>query len=118
MQLLKIFTFESAHFLPNLPDGHKCKRLHGHSFKTTVTVQGALDPLFGWVIDYNDIKKVVDPFIDILDHRLLNEIPDLENPTSENIAIWLWNQLKPKLPILESIEIQETCTSACLYRGP
>jgi 6-pyruvoyltetrahydropterin/6-carboxytetrahydropterin synthase len=116
--LLKTFTFESAHFLPNVPEEHKCKRLHGHSFKATVTIQGPLDPRFGWVMDYGDIKKMVDPFIDALDHRLLNDIPGLENPTSENIALWLWNKLKSPLPLLESIEIQETCVSGCVYRGP
>ncbi len=117
LQLIKTFTFESAHSLPNVPEGHKCRRLHGHSFKATVTVRGPVDAGMGWVMDYGDIKKVVDPFIEELDHRLLNEVPGLENPTSENVALWLWGKLKPRLPILESVEIHETCTSACVYRG-
>ena len=117
MQIYKEFTFEAAHLLPNVPPGHKCRRLHGHSFRVAVHVEGELDPVLGWVMDFGEIKDVVKPVIARLDHYFLNEIPGLENPTSENLARWLWNELKPLLPPLSAIEIRETCTSGCIYRG-
>lgn len=117
MELFKEFGFESAHFLPNVPAGHKCARLHGHSFRVRVTVSGAVGAESGWVMDFGDLKGVVQPTIESLDHRLLNEIPGLENPTSEVIATWLWDRLVVDLPELASIEVRETCTSGCTYRG-
>ena len=117
MEIHKEFTFEAAHLLPNVPAGHKCGRLHGHSFRVEVHVEGPLDPLLGWVMDYADIKTAVKPVIARLDHYYLNDIPGLDNPTSEVIAQWLWNQLKPLLPALSRIVIRETCTSGCRYRG-
>jgi len=117
MILSKIFTFDASHNLINLPEGHKCAKLHGHTFKLIVTVKGEVDPENGWVIDYSDIQKMVSPVIDILDHAYLNDIDGLTNPTSENIALFVWKSLETELPMLESIEIQETATSSCLYRG-
>jgi len=117
MLLSKIFTFDASHNLINLPAGHKCANLHGHTFKLVVTVKGEVDQLKGWVIDYSDIQKTVSPIVDILDHAYLNDISGLENPTSENIALFVWKNLKQVLPMLESVEIQETPTSSCLYRG-
>ena len=117
MEIHKEFTFEAAHLLPNVPAGHKCGRLHGHSFRGDVHVEGPLDPLLGWVMDYADIKTAVKPVIARLDHYYLNDIPGLDNPTSEVIAQWLWNQLKPLLPALSRIVIRETCTSGCVYTG-
>lgn len=117
MEIYKQFTFEAAHRLPNLPPEHKCSRLHGHSFKASVHVQGEVDPEFGWVMDFGDIKTVMAPLIDRLDHHYLNEVPGLENPTSEHIAMWIWDNIKGDLPIITAVEVQETCTSGCIYRG-
>lgn len=118
MRLFKEFRFEAAHLLPNVPDGHKCKRLHGHSFRVEVHVEGPLHKDLGWVMDFADLSSVVKPVIARLDHHYLNEIPGLENPTSEVLAIWIWEALQPALPGLASIVIRETCTSGCSYSGP
>lgn len=118
MDIYKEFSFEAAHLLPNVPDGHKCKRLHGHSFKVEVHVAGPLHETLGWVMDFADLKAAVKPVIARLDHRYLNDIPGLENPTSEVIACWLWRELKPVLPALSRIVVKETCTSGCVYMGP
>ena len=118
MELRKTFQFEAAHLLPHLPKAHKCRRLHGHSFKAEIVVAGECDPQLGWVMDYADISKAFHPIWESLDHNYLNEIPGLENPTSENIAIWIWKKLKPKLPLLIAVEVAETCTAKCIYRGP
>jgi 6-pyruvoyltetrahydropterin/6-carboxytetrahydropterin synthase len=107
MDIYKQFSFEAAHLLPNVPAGHKCGRLHGHSFQVQVHVRGPLDSTLGWVMDYADIKAVVKPVITRLDHYYLNDIPGLENPTSEVIARWLWQQLQPMLPSLCRIVVNE-----------
>ncbi|MCX7603106.1 MAG: 6-carboxytetrahydropterin synthase QueD [Bryobacteraceae bacterium] len=117
MEIFKEFTFEAAHRLPNLPPEHKCSRLHGHSFHVRICVSGAVDGHSGWVMDFGEIKAVCKPVIDELDHRYLNEIEGLENPTSERIAEWLWRRIKPLLPQLSAVEVRETCTSGCRYRG-
>ncbi len=117
MEIWKEFTFEAAHLLPNLPEEHKCRRLHGHSYTVRICVEGDLDPELGWVIDFADIKKAYLPIREQLDHYYLNDIEGLENPTAENIARWIWDRLKPELPILSRIEIGETCTSGCIYTG-
>jgi 6-pyruvoyltetrahydropterin/6-carboxytetrahydropterin synthase len=117
MELRKTFQFEAAHLLPHLPAAHKCRRLHGHSFKVELAVEGDCDPNLGWVIDYAEISRAFKPILDKLDHFYLNEIPGLENPTSENIAIWIWQRLKPKLPLLSEIVVAETCAARCVYRG-
>ena len=118
MQIYKDFHFESAHRLPNVPEGHKCARLHGHSFQLRIVVSGDAPDPSGWVMDFSDIKQVAKPIIDQLDHYYLNDIPGLENPTSERLCEWIWERLQPQLPQLDSIEIKETCTSGCIYRGP
>lgn len=117
IELVKDFRFEAAHFLPQVPEGHKCRRIHGHSFRGEVAVRGAIDPQLGWVMDFADLRKAVDPVVAQLDHYLLNEIPGLENPTSELLAVWIWNRLAPLLPNLFRITIEETCTSRCHYYG-
>src|SRR5213083_20059 len=94
MDVFREFTFEAAHRLPTVPEGHKCGRLHGHSFQLTVFVQGEVDSKAGWIIDFADIKSAVCPIVDQLDHRYLNDIPGLENPTSENLAQWIWQKLQ------------------------
>ncbi len=117
MEIFKEFSFESAHRLPHVPPGHKCGRLHGHSFQVAIHVSGQVDQHTGWVMDFADIKTAFKPVLEQLDHFYLNEIPGLENPTSENIARWIWQKLKPTLPELSQIVIRETCTSGCVYRG-
>lgn len=117
MEIYKEFHFEAAHRLPNVPEGHKCARLHGHSFHVRIALDGAVDDRLGWVMDFADVKSTFAPLHDQLDHRYLNDIPGLENPTSENIARWIWQRLAPDLPQLASVEIRETCTSGCVYRG-
>ena len=117
MQVFREFKFEAAHRLPHVPDGHKCSRLHGHSYRFTVFVGGPVDADLGWVMDFGDIKAVVEPVVRDLDHYYLNEIEGLENPTSEVLAQWLWNRIGPGLRGLESIEVRETCTSGCRYFG-
>lgn len=117
MKIYKEFVFEAAHLLPNVPPGHKCNRLHGHSFKVTIYVEGPLQQPVGWVMDFGDIKTAFAPILERLDHFYLNEIPGLENPTSENLAIWIWNELHPRLPLLSKILVSETCTSGCEYCG-
>jgi 6-pyruvoyltetrahydropterin/6-carboxytetrahydropterin synthase len=117
VRLSKSFHFEAAHDLPTFPEGHKCRRLHGHSFRFDVIVEGEVEPAKGYLIDYGDIKTVVDPIVKKLDHYYLNEIEGLSNPTSEVLAGWLWDHVKPLLPMLASIVVHETCTSSCEYRG-
>lgn len=117
MDVFKVFTFEAAHRLPNVPPDHKCARLHGHSFRVEVHVGGPLDPRLGWVMDFADLKAAFRPLHDQLDHRYLNEIEGLENPTSENLARWIWRRLHPTLPGLRKVVVKETCNSGCVYRG-
>lgn len=117
MELRKTFQFEAAHRLPRVPKRHKCHRLHGHSFQVEVVVAGACDPKLGWVMDYADMTRAFKPLWARLDHYYLNEVPGLDNPTSENIAIWIWNRLKRRLPGLKEVVVAETCTARCVYRG-
>jgi len=117
MRLFKDFSFEAAHRLPNVPAGHKCARLHGHSFQVRVTVEGPVGAESGWVLDFADLKAAFGPVYDRLDHRYLNEIPGLENPTSENLARWIWRELEATLTGVVEIEVRETCSTGCIYRG-
>lgn len=117
MEIFKEFTFEAAHRLPNVPPGHKCARLHGHSFRCEVHVGGAVGQGTGWVMDFADIKAAFEPLHKQLDHNYLNEIEGLSNPTSENLARWIWTRLERELPGLSAVLVRETCTSGCVYRG-
>ena len=117
MTIYKQFTFDAAHFLPNVPEGHKCRAMHGHTYHLTVFVSGPVLEEPGWVIDFNDVKKVCKRALDRLDHALLNDIPGLENPTAENVARWLWLQFKQEMPGLNKIELKETPTSGVIYEG-
>lgn len=117
MEIFKTFTLESAHRLPHVPPGHKCARLHGHSFRVEIHVSGPVDPQRGWVMDFADLKAAFAPLYAQLDHQYLNDVPGLENPTSENLARWIWHHLKPALPALSEVAVHETCTSGCRYRG-
>jgi len=118
MELFKQFTIEAAHRLPNVPEGHKCARLHGHSFQIAIHVNGPVERHSGWVLDFADIKSAFQPLYDQLDHHCLNEIEGLSNPTSENLAMWIWDRMRPVLPMLSKIIVRETCTSGCVYQGP
>ena len=117
MEIYKDITFEAAHLLPNVPTDHKCRRLHGHSFKVRLTLDGPIDKSLGWVEDFSDVKEAFDPIYHQLDHHYLNEVAGIENQTSENLTTCIWDRLKPKLQYLASIEVKETCSTGCIYRG-
>jgi 6-pyruvoyltetrahydropterin/6-carboxytetrahydropterin synthase len=118
MHIFKIFHIEAAHRLPNVPPGHKCARLHGHSFRVEIHVAGEPEAVTGWVMDYADIKAAFQPLFEQLDHHYLNEIEGLENPTSELLARWIWQRLKSALPGLDRVVVHETCTAGASYAGP
>jgi len=117
MEIFREFTFESAHRLPHVPTGHKCGRLHGHSYRVEVHVSGPVGTDTGWVMDFADVKQAFSPLVDALDHRFLNEVDGLENPTSEVLSRWIWRRLRPSLSRLSAVVVRETCTSGCIYRG-
>jgi 6-pyruvoyltetrahydropterin/6-carboxytetrahydropterin synthase len=118
VELVKTFAFEAAHRLPRLPEAHKCFRLHGHSFRVDVSVAGEVDPRLGWLIDYAEMTEAFEPLRRELDHACLNEIPGLENATSENLARFIWDRLAARLPgLLASVTVHETCAARCVYRG-
>ncbi len=117
VRLVRTFTFEAAHRLPCVPVGHKCARLHGHSFHVELVCEGDVDAEVGWLLDFAEIKRAFEPTLTMLDHVYLNEIDGLENPTSENVAIWIWRRVKPLLPALAQVNVAETCNARCEYRG-
>src|SRR5262249_19465705 len=118
MEIVKVFSVEAAHRLPHVSPGHKCARLHGHSFRVEIHVRGSVEERSGWVMDFADIKAAFQPLFDQLDHHYLNEVEGLANPTSENLVRWIWERLSPRLPLLSQVVVAETCTSGCVYRGP
>lgn len=117
MEIFKVFKFDAAHHLPNVPQGHKCAQRHGHSFRVEIHIRGAVYAQTGWIMDFADISAAFQPLLDQLDHKYLNMIEGLENPTSENIAKWIWQRLQPSLPQLSKIVIQESLESGCIYDG-
>ena len=117
MDIFKTFRIEAAHRLPNVPAGHKCARLHGLSFAIELLVSGDLGAERGWVMDFADLKQAFQPLYERLDHHYRNEVEGLENPTSERLAVWIWERLKPVLPQLSAVTVHETCTSGCRYTG-
>jgi 6-pyruvoyltetrahydropterin/6-carboxytetrahydropterin synthase len=117
VRLVREFSFEAAHRLPSAPADNKCARLHGHSFRVELVCEGAFDPASGWLVDFAVVKRAFDPCLAQLDHRYLNEIEGLENPTAENLARWIWLRVKPSLPWLMQVTVLETCTARCEYRG-
>ena len=117
VRLIKEYRFEAAHRLPNVPVGHKCARLHGHSFKVELTIEGPVNERTGWFIDYGELDALWQPLHEILDHHYLNEVPGLENPTSEFLARFIWQRLKPSLPALTRVTLFETCDARCEYEG-
>jgi 6-pyruvoyltetrahydropterin/6-carboxytetrahydropterin synthase len=112
-ELSKTFYLEAAHRLPNVPEGHKCARLHGHSFEVTLHVRGPVDPKLGWVVDFAEIAKAFGPMHELLDHRYLNEVQGLENPTSENLAKFILERVTLPGATLSAVTVSETCTSSC-----
>lgn len=116
-RLERTFRFEAAHFLPKVPPGHKCSRMHGHSYQVDVVIEGEVDPSLGWLMDFAEIDENVAPLVRRLDHQVLNEIEGLGNPTSELLAVWLWERLVIALPGLQEVVVSETPTSRCVYRG-
>ncbi len=116
-ELIKTFFFEAAHSLPNVPEGHKCRRLHGHGYRVDIHVTGEVDGRTGMVMDFDRVKGVVGPILDQLDHRLLNDVPGLGNATSELLAEYLWNRIAPDLPELSAVTVWESDTSRCVFRG-
>lgn len=117
MDIFRVFHLQCARRLPALPESHPCSRQHGHSFRVELTVSGQPDPTLGWVLDFAELEAAWQPIHAALDHRYLNDIAGLENPTSEQLAIWLWRQLEPALPGMSQIRVMETHDSGCVYRG-
>src|SRR5262245_6357425 len=117
VELVREYRFEAAHRLPHVPAGHKCARLHGHSFKVELSLVGPVDAQTGWFLDYGRVDELFEPLRLRLDHYYLNEIDGLENPTSENLARWIWDRLRPRLPALSAVIVHETCDARCIYRG-
>ncbi|MCC8968913.1 6-carboxytetrahydropterin synthase QueD [Bradyrhizobium brasilense] len=117
MKISQAFSFEAAHRLPNVPQTHRCHRMHGHSYRIEVVLNGPVDPDSGFVIDFFDIEEAFGPLLRTLDHHCLNEVPGLENPTAENIAIWIWDRTKPRLSQLSSVKVYETIDCWAEYDG-
>lgn len=117
MKITQAFTFEAAHRLPNVPETHRCFRMHGHSYRIELTLDGPVDPKSGFVIDFFDVEAVFAPLLERLDHHCLNEVEGLENPTAEHIAIWIWDRVKPLLPLVSSVRVYETPQSWAEYEG-
>lgn len=117
MVIFKVFNIDVAHRLPHAPPGHKCVNMHGHTFRIEVHVQGAVQPRTGWVVDFAEISSAFHPLHEELDHKCLNDIEGLENPTSENLCKWIWHRLSPSLPGLCKIIVQESPGSGCIYEG-
>jgi 6-pyruvoyltetrahydropterin/6-carboxytetrahydropterin synthase len=116
-ELTRSYEIDAAHRLPSVPKGHKCARTHGHGFRIEVTVRGKVGARTGWVMDYADVDRAVRPLVDSLDHRTLNDVPGLENPTSEILAAWLWERLAPRLRGLHEVAVSESPRARCAYRG-
>lgn len=118
LSLRKAFRFEAAHRLPKVPPGHPCGAMHGHSYRVELHLRGPLDPVLGWVVDFGEVSRVARPLIATLDHACLNDIPGLENPTSEQLCLWLAERLAPDLPALVAVEVQETESGVARYDLP
>jgi 6-pyruvoyltetrahydropterin/6-carboxytetrahydropterin synthase len=117
MEVFKEFTFDAAHYLPYVPEDHKCRRMHGHTYRVRLYISGQLHPKLGWVIDFAEIKSVWKPLEKQLDHYVLNDIEGLDNPTAENIAIWIWRRVKPQIPYLSKVVVRENPNNGVIYRG-
>lgn len=115
MLIYKDFSFDAAHRLPAVPDGHPCRRLHGHTYALRVYLKGEPDAQQGWIMDFGELKRIVGGMLRLVDHTYLNEVPGLENPTSELLILWMWRQLKQELPLLARLELKETPTTGAIY---
>lgn len=115
-EIFREYAFEAAHRLPQVPDGHKCSRLHGHSYRVEVHLRGDIDPVTGWIMDFAEIDSAFRPLKEQLDHSYLNDVPGLDNPTSENLSRWIWDRLAGRMPV-SAIVVRETRMSGCIYRG-
>lgn len=116
VEIVKTFRFEAAHRLPRVPHDHPCGRVHGHSYRVELHLRGEVDPDSGWVVDFGEVSALARPVIGELDHACLNDLPGLENPTSENLCLWLAARLGPRLPALHAVVVRETETSASRFR--
>lgn len=115
-RITKSFRFDAAHQLPHVPEGHKCGRMHGHTYTVILGLEGELDPVLGWVMDYGEVSRIFTPVYEAFDHHCLNDIPGLENPTAEVMAAWIYARIKPELPLLADVTVCETPTTAAVYR--
>lgn len=118
MKISQVFKFEAAHRLPNVPHTHRCHRTHGHSYRVEVVLNGPVDPHTGFVMDFFNVEEAFGVLLEKLDHHCLNEVPGLENPTAENIAIWIWQHAKPRLAQLSSVRVYETTDCWAEFDGP
>lgn len=117
MKITQAFTFEAAHRLPQVPETHRCHRMHGHSYRVELRLEGEIDPRTGFVVDFFDVEAAFAPLLERLDHHCLNEIEGLENPTAENIAVWIWERVGPLLPLLAAVSVYETPHCWAEYEG-
>ena len=117
MKIVQAFTFEAAHRLPNVPDTHKCFRMHGHSYRVELVLKGEVDPQTGFVVDFFDVEAAFGPLLRRLDHHTLNEVEGLENPTAEHIAVWIFDRVKPDVAQLAAVRVYETPMSWAEYDG-
>lgn len=117
MRIAQAFTFEAAHRLPNVPPTHRCHRLHGHSYRLELRLEGPVDPCTGFVVDFFDVEHAFAPLLEQLDHNCLNDVQGLENPTAENISVWIWDRMKPSLPLLTGVIVYETLDCWAEYDG-
>jgi 6-pyruvoyltetrahydropterin/6-carboxytetrahydropterin synthase len=117
VEIVRVYRIEASHRLPRLPQGHPCAKVHGHSWRIEVRARGPVDPAAGWVQDFADLDAAFAPLARALDHAHLNEVPGLENPTSERVALWVWGRLAPALPLLAQVAVWETEAAGCVYRG-
>ena len=115
-RITKSFTFDSAHWLPEVPEGHKCKRMHGHTYRVVLGLEGPLHERLGWVQDFGEVGEAFQPLYKAMDHHCLNEIEGLENPTAEVMAVWIYEKLKTLLPLLTDVTVCETPTAQAVYR--
>lgn len=116
MLIFKALTFDAAHYLPQLPEAHKCRGMHGHTYRLKIWLEGKPNET-GWIMDFGEVKQKLQPVIDLLDHKVLNDVEGLINPTCESVAIWIWKKLKPVLPLLKKVELHETPSSGVVYEG-
>lgn len=119
MRICKTFTFDAAHRLDLLPPDHKCHHLHGHTYRVDIIVTGGVDASVGWVVDYADVAKAWQPLFDKLDHKYLNDVGGLSIPTTETLAVWIYDQLHTPLMghnfRLHSVRVYESSTTYCEY---